>query len=169
MSSRKFGFEMGDRFKRERDPATKRKGYFGIRLKGSPTLQTGSFGNSHQKPENEKPQFEPEIEKVTMGNHKSVSPVLEKYENSKNIEDMEKVSYGFPWLPFEKEAQIKGIENKDTSPSSPYAGMDQKQLTEILIAAGNKPDKIQDPIAWKIAWRAAWGLRGRGSDERPPS
>jgi putative DNA primase/helicase len=148
MSPRKFGFEIGDRFKRDRDPVTKRKGYKGIRLKGSPTLETTvSTGNQSL-------QIKPEIEKVTMGNHKSVSPVLKNNENSINIKDMEKTSYGYSWLPFEKEAQNEVFENEDKN-APKYEGMTRDQLTEILMAAGDRKDKIPDPDAWLRSWEAA--------------
>jgi len=148
MSPRKFGIEIGDRFKRDRDGMTGKVGYKGIRLKSAPDLHTSiSTGNG-------KRQFEPEIENRSIPNDNSTFPILEKYKNSKNIEDVETPSYTSVSFGFQKGAQINEIEKSDPDPS-PYAGMSREDLTAILIRHGNIPGNIPNREAFEQAWQAA--------------
>jgi len=148
MSPRKFGIEMGDRYKRERNSATGKKGYKGIRLKDSKTFDTlTSTGN-------QSPQNELGIENRTISNHGLNSPVLEKYGNFNYIEEGENNLQGSIRFENEKEAQNEVFKIYNNN-GSIYHGMNRVELTTILDSVKGDPNKLADREAFDQAWKLA--------------
>jgi len=147
VSTRKFGFEMKDRFKAGKNSSGTR-GYHGIRLKGSPDLITSiSTGE-------EKPIIEPETENRRLTAHNSSSPVPGNYESSKYIEDMENPTYAPLSAGSQKEAHIEVFENENNN-TSIYHGKSRAELTTILDSVKGDPNKLADREAFDQAWKLA--------------
>jgi putative DNA primase/helicase len=89
ISPRTFGFDMGDRYHRERDKATRKKGYCGIRICKNPTLSNSpEFGKgtieNHKTRNLESPykkRIDKECENASHGSSRFQTPKLKRLEN----------------------------------------------------------------------------------------
>jgi len=82
-------------------------------------------------------------EQDVKGTRGHIGNYIQKFPYEKEIEEVQESSVEVPHLP-----SVRQVD---------YSGMSRVELTEILIAFGNRIDQIGDPEAFRLAWQAAGG------------
>lgn len=137
ISPRKFYFELGDRYKREK--RDNKRGYSGIKLNTIRELTDQPHPQGKKSP-NQAP--------VHINTDKCDFHELEKYETSKNIEDSENTKH--PYLSVSERLNARFSE----TPTS-YTGLTRAELTTILDSVKGDPNKLADREAFEQAWKQA--------------